>query len=289
MRSSMFKHISKIPAGQVAVPVKLLFDGHNDSKEVIECPDWSYFLIHENGTKIVWDLGLLKDLEQYPPSILSYCYEYEPIAPEKNAAEYLQQEHGFKPEEVDYVIFSHAHWDHCQPPFEMFPRAKVIFGAGTANGVNGSSGAAPGYPENPDGTVFGEFFSGEFASRVRELKDADYTVQIGDFTRAYDLFKNGSCLLIDAPGHMPGNQCMLVRHVAGEWVVLGGDTAHARALIDGGKSCATWTENGETQSMHADLVAATKSMRWLENLIKKDGVIGGARLCLAHDANVSLP
>lgn len=63
----MFKHISKIPAGQVAVPVKLLFDGHNDFKEVIECPDWSYFLIHENGTKIVWDLGLLKDLEQYPP------------------------------------------------------------------------------------------------------------------------------------------------------------------------------------------------------------------------------
>lgn len=37
----MFKHISKIPAGQVAVPVKLLFDGHIDSKEVIECPDWS--------------------------------------------------------------------------------------------------------------------------------------------------------------------------------------------------------------------------------------------------------
>lgn len=49
------------------------------------------------------------------------------------------------------------------------------------------------------------------------------------FDKVMDFFGDGSFLIVDAPGHMPGNLCALVRlDGSREWILLGGDCCHSQ-------------------------------------------------------------
>lgn len=68
-------------------------------------PSLCFFLEHPSGRKLVWDLGIRKDWENYAPEIASYIptTKYD-IQVTKNVADILQ-DHGVELQQVEAVIW----------------------------------------------------------------------------------------------------------------------------------------------------------------------------------------
>lgn len=187
----------------------------------------------------------------------------------KSAAELLQDA-GISADSIDYVVYSHLHFDHIGNPGE-FPRSQVVVGPGS------KAAAYPGYPTNPDSPFLGSILE---HPGVRELSyEQDPWVSMGPFPQALDFFGDGSFLLLDAPGHMPGHLMGYARTGADEYVVMGGDCCHHRKIFTGeGKLGEGHGPNG-AYSMHKDLDTAKATIDKLHELSERDDVL----VCLAHD------
>jgi len=105
---------------------------------------------------------------------------------------------GVTPESIHYLFCSHAHFDHTGDP-EKFPNAKIVYGAETQAHLR------PEYPINPESRPLESLFP---ERRTLELTKGDFK-PTEDFppwdAATCDFFGEGSFLLIDAPGHMPGH------------------------------------------------------------------------------------
>jgi len=84
----------------------------------------------------------------------------------------------------------------------------------------------------------------------------------------YDLFGDGSIVMLSLPGHTPGNAGLLVQ-LPGETIILTGDTVHLRANIE-------WTMPMGGDHNTSD---ATNSIRRLQQL--RDSF--DAKVWIAHD------
>ena len=105
-----------------------------------------------------------------------------------------------------------------------FPRAQVYFGPGTAEFC------APGHFADPDNVQWeGRYFDPVRATNKFEQPNGPW-VKFGPFEKALDFFGTGSFWIVQAPGHMQGNLCAVVRLESGEWVVLGSDCSHSRCV-----------------------------------------------------------
>jgi glyoxylase-like metal-dependent hydrolase (beta-lactamase superfamily II) len=145
-------------------------------------------------------------------------------------------ERGVQAEQIDKVLFryvivisyalfltssSHAHWDHCRPIREVFPKATAVFGPGT------KEACSPGHFKDASMQWDGRYFDPERATEKMEEFTGPWQ-QFGPFDRAMDYFGDGSFWIIQAPGHMPGNCLAVARLKTGDWVCLGSDCCHSR-------------------------------------------------------------
>ncbi|EDU49204.1 Lactamase-B domain containing protein [Pyrenophora tritici-repentis] len=242
-------------------------DSHDENGERIRFygPDY-VFLIEHTPTrhKYIFDLGIRKDLGNLPPYIIKNALPTFLCEP-KSPADILN-EHGSpdqQPENVKAVIFSHMHFDH------LGDGAKAGFGeAELWVGPTCCTYARPGYPVEEDAPVSsdtlpvdgsrkivesyipddvlreaGDKRAGQVMEGMRKGKYAAVDLKkpewkgVGAFDRAYDVFGDGSAYIIDAPGHSPGHQMMLLRTTSGStesddtFVLLAGDGYHHPALI----------------------------------------------------------
>ena len=109
---------------------------------------------------------------------------------------------GLKPSNIDFLVLSHSHPDHVGN-LDLFSQSTLVVQKAE-------------YEWNlPNGTP-------RFKPEMRAIK-AD-----GD----YDLFGDGSVMLIATHGHSPGHQCLLVRLPKTGAVLLTGDAVHTRANWD---------------------------------------------------------
>lgn len=176
---------------------------------------------------------------------------------------------------------SHLHWDHVGDWTE-FPSAQLILGPGATEYVS------PGYPSQPDSAFLGAVFN--HAGGVRELSRAtDTWVPFPPFERAFDLFSDGSLLLVDAPGHMPGHLIAVARTSASgtmpEFVIMGGDCCHHRSLFTGEAEIGVGFGPTGLPSMHLDLDIARKTIQRVGELGREENIL----VCLAHDAFLHPP
>ncbi|OAL42547.1 Metallo-hydrolase/oxidoreductase [Pyrenochaeta sp. DS3sAY3a] len=208
--------------------------------------DWCFLVVHKPlGRRVLWDVGISSDTEKYTPFVLQNQFpRATPVGP-RNALEEQLKERGIKVDEIDTVIFSHAHWDHCRPVKSGFPAAKGLFG-----------------PE----------LSGPW-------------VQWGHFEKAMDLFGDGSFWVIQAPGHMPGNLCAAAWvEVGGQgsWIILASDCCHSRKLLDGQEQFAqVKMPAGKWWCLHTDVEAA----RDIIARLKRSERDYSARIAMTHDAD----
>jgi glyoxylase-like metal-dependent hydrolase (beta-lactamase superfamily II) len=169
------------------------------------------------------------------------------------------------------IVFSHLHFDHTGD-CTRFPQARLTVGPGS------KAATTPGYPHK---------LLSPFASSILEHSgfheldfEKDTWISVGPFPRAHDFFGDGSFYLLDTPGHMPGHLAGLAQTDPGEWVFMGGDCCHHRALLVGTRPVSVTVGPNGTPSFHRDPKAAIKTIGLIRELEEYEHVF----VALAHDA-----
>ncbi|KIW12832.1 hypothetical protein PV08_08019 [Exophiala spinifera] len=185
-------------------------------------PSLTFLVEHPSGRKLVWDLGIRKDYQNYSKSIADYLptTKYS-IQVEKNVVDILE-ENGIVAAQVEAVIWSHWHWDHIGDPSSFPPTTDLIVGQGFPGAM------LPGYPANPQSPIRESDYSGR---TLREIRfDGPDAFRIGQFP-AHDYFGDGSFFLLDSPGHAIGHLCGLARTTADTFILMGGDICHYAGIF----------------------------------------------------------
>lgn len=96
-----------------------------------------------------------------------------------------------------------------------------------------------------------------------------------------DIFNDGSILIVNAPGHLPGHINLLVHMPSDSTIYLAGDACHDRRLLTGEKSIGEWHDDGGNSCcIHADRKQAEQTIARIRKLEEE-----GVEVILAHDDN----
>ncbi|RFU25125.1 hypothetical protein B7463_g11212, partial [Scytalidium lignicola] len=261
-------------------------------------PSLAFLIQHENlengkKTRIVFDLGLRRDLERYPEPIQRHAATRQPISTDPDIVKSLAAG-GLTPNDIDYVMYSHVHWDHIGEPRD-FTRSTFIIGPGSMDLLQGTSSSLRGSHSHFEQDLLPQSRTFELnpTSIKKELNNHKIlTVDqpgVPNFQRPWvsylnlpstiDLFQDGSLYIVDAPGHLPGHINLLARTGPEESVYLAGDACHDRRILRKEKTIGTWCDSeGFTCCIHSNREAAEQTIeriRGLEN--------GGIEVIFAHD------
>lgn len=128
---------------------------------------------------------------------------------------------GMKPEDVDFALPTHLHWDHVAGVAEL-PRNLPVRVLSEERAFAGDLGdrEAP-----PLGVVRGVLRGRNFTTY--ELDGPPVLT----FERSHDVFGDGAVVLVGLPGHTPGSVGVLLRVEGGATVLLAGDSVwHGRQV-----------------------------------------------------------
>jgi len=159
-----------------------------------------FLVAHPKGT-LMWDVGAVPDTA-FTASGSGTLRGYG-TSTKKLAAQ--MAEIGYLTSEIDYLSFSHFHWDHVGNA-NLFARSTWLVRKVERDLMFADPPSTRTEPAN---------FSA--------LKDAK-TVLLNE--RDYDVFGDGSVVIKAAPGHSPGHQVLLVKLARTGPVLLSGDLYH---------------------------------------------------------------
>lgn len=112
--------------------------------------------------------------------------------------------------------------------------------------------------------------------------DVDFTRPwraVGDLPKTLDLFGDGSLLIVNAPGHLPGHINLLARVSGDRQIYMAGDACHDRRLLTGEKAIGEWEDsNGHTCCIHANRKEAEATIDRIRKLEEQ-----GIEIIFAHD------
>jgi glyoxylase-like metal-dependent hydrolase (beta-lactamase superfamily II) len=200
------------------------------------------YLIHHTQGWFLWDTGVDDAVAQLP-NHEEVLHEWGPGTgpiwrkPITLAAQ-LEQIH-VKPSDIKLMAVSHCHPDHAGN-VEMFPNTLML--------VQSVEYAWAG--SRQDTVAF---------KKTHPVKLID-----GD----YDIFGDGSLVLLSTPGHTPGHQSLLVRLPVTGAVILSGDVVHFQTSFDHryvpGNN---WNQQASLQSMDkiAAIMAKEHAQLWINH------------------------
>lgn len=157
------------------------------------------------------------------------CGAFNAIQTRDEVIDRQLQKIGFKPEEVTHVIYSHFHLDHAGN-IKLFPKARHV--------VQKEELRAAWWPE-------------KFQRAAYVMKDYDGTrdydfIQLdGDF----DLFGDGSLVILDTKGHTQGHQSLQVTLKNTGTVLLAADAIYTAENEAGVIPGITWNTNMSMRSI----------------------------------------
>ncbi|OJJ66093.1 hypothetical protein ASPBRDRAFT_138723 [Aspergillus brasiliensis CBS 101740] len=268
-------HVYVLPTGYLELPDTLIFAG-GDPKLKHTSPDYSFLICHPAGKKVLFDLGLRKDWENYPALIVKSLSMIEPFVPEDIVG--LLSHGDVKAEDIDMVILSHLHFDHTGD-VTRFPHAEILVGPG------GKDAASPGYPFDKGSSFDSAVLQHPRFSEIQyEVLTAKDSLPEGcPFDKGFDVFGDGSLIVVDAPGHMPGHQMAIARTHDQEWVVMGGDCCHHRDLLEDPRKDISLTPGpGLPTGFHSEPQVARRTIGKTRELHEMPEVL----VVLAHDAKL---
>jgi N-acyl homoserine lactone hydrolase len=180
-----------------------------DRSETIELPVSSMLLRHPQAN-VLFDTGchpsVLKDAETRWGSM---ARAMKPImAPADNVISGLA-ELGLVPDDIDMVVNSHFHPDHCGCN-EYFKKATFIVHAGELAAAKASDSLSRGYLP----------------------VDWDHPMPMDTIDGQRDVFGDGRIVLIPLPGHTPGSTGALVALERSGTFLLASDAVSLRASLD---------------------------------------------------------
>ena len=213
-----------------------------------------YLIDHPDG-QMIWDGGLSAALADQEGWVDQGGFE---LRLERTLQSQLS-EIGVAPSEIDYVAFSHMHFDHVGQG-DLFATTAVDDDASGDGGTRHLIQSAE----------YEAAFSGDFVElyppeAIDPLRDLEHVRIDGD----YDVFGDGRVMIVAAPGHTPGHQVLLVDLEETGPVVLSGDLYHfARSR-----------EERLVPVFNTDPEQTLASMEKVEGLLE----VTGATLWIEHD------
>ena len=209
-----------------------------------------YVVDHPNG-QLLWDAGLPSELAEAEgwvtrPDGLANTLD------ETLASQMARMGLGFDMDSLEYVAFSHIHWDHVGASNEV--------ASGTWLVQQGDYDAA-----HAEGNMSVPAVQPELLVRIKERPTQ---VLAGD----HDVFGDGTVQLIAADGHTPGHQVLFVDLAETGPVVLSGDLYHFQFS----------RANRVVPLFNVDAERSLQSMDKVEALV----AMTGADFWLQHDASL---
>ncbi|EHY56583.1 hypothetical protein HRR83_002333 [Exophiala dermatitidis] len=271
--------VHALSTGHITIPERFFVDPADPTaKRTV--PSLSFLIQHTDGktgklTRLVFDLGMRRDLNLYPSVLRDHLASRQPISTEPDVVASLAAG-GLGVDDIDYVILSHVHYDHVGLPSDFTnEKTKFIVGNGALDLLGGKTQLNLGKHMvfEPDLLP---------ADRTIELPPPDPESHQGQFSwqrlalfpSAIDLFKDGTVHIINAPGHLPGHINLLCRTCTGpaRFVCLAGDACHDIRLLTGERDIATWTdESGRYCCMHVDIPRSKETLSRL-HAVSKEGL-----------------
>ena len=210
-----------------------------------EFSDNCYLIKHASGL-MLWDSGIADAVVAMPGGQTTP----NGLINARRARTLLSQlaEAGFTPGDVTHLAFSHTHGDHVGNA-NYFTGSMLYMQQAEYDAAFGPEPAKFGF--NP--ALYGK------------LRDNPVRKLSGDF----DVFGDGSVVIISTPGHTPGHQSLLVRLPRTGVVVLSGDLVHYDD---------NWNEK-RVPSMNFNRDVSSQSMDQVAALLKREN----AQLWINHD------
>jgi N-acyl homoserine lactone hydrolase len=190
---------------------KSIFLPDADRSETIDLPVSSFLLRSAQGN-VLFDTGCHPSVADDAPARWGGLAKLMvPImGPDQNVVAGLAAL-GLDPDDIDVVVSSHLHPDHCGCN-AFFKRATVVMHAREIEAARAPGAEAAGYL----------------------AVDWDYPTPVELVTGERDLHGNGRIMLIPLPGHTPGTLAALVALDRSGAVLLASDTVSLRATLDTG-------------------------------------------------------
>lgn len=308
--SQAYVAVAAILAGRITAP-KWSFIDTNDMAETLSFPCLAFLITREKSAcmttashvavarkspeHILFDLGLREERRNYTDDQQAHIKNREPVAFGPSVATTLQK-NGMASTEIDWVIYSHVHWDHTGEPSD-FPNASFIIGHGSSALLKRGFDAAAGSHAAFDTNLLDHREVFELLPNVNGGNADDASLDkanasfhspwtpLGPFPAAMDILGDGSVYVIPSPGHLQGHINLLCRVEEKRWIYLGGDTFHHRSLLTGEAEIATWRDTeGRELCVHTDRAAAQEMfalLRKLQDQATADGV--EVEIITSHD------
>jgi glyoxylase-like metal-dependent hydrolase (beta-lactamase superfamily II) len=206
---------------------KATFIPGTDRSEMIELPVISALLRHHQGN-VLFDTGCHPDVPDDPASRWHGMEKFMvPIMPKGDNVLTGLRALGVTPDDIDVVICSHLHPDHCGCN-AFFRKATVMVQADDVAAARA-----------PDAVPMG-FLAGEW----------DVGLPLDELDGQRDVFADGRIVLIPLPGHTRGSMGALVRLDRDGTFLLAADTVTLRSTLDSGVLPRnTWNADALTQSL----------------------------------------
>jgi N-acyl homoserine lactone hydrolase len=177
-----------------------LFNFKREELKEVDFIDVSYLIVHPRGT-LMFDSGEIADakFKDGQPVTEGVMSASKPLLPQLAAA-------GYKPADINYFALSHYHGDHTGNA-NQFAGAMWIVQKADRDFMFGVI---------PQGTIID-------VDSFSKLKDAKTKILNNE---NFDVFGDGTVVLMSTPGHTPGHQVLAVKLAHRGLVVLAGDLYH---------------------------------------------------------------
>jgi N-acyl homoserine lactone hydrolase len=184
----------------------------------------SCYLVKHGGDYLLFDTGIGDAVAAMPDGKkgnISYFYVTKTLASQL-------ADINVAPSDIRYLVLSHTHGDHVGN-VEMFPKSTLLIQQAEYDWP-AADGSPRIKPEHPVKTLTGD----------------------------YDVFGDGSVVLISTPGHTPGHQAMLVKLKKTGAVLLSGDAVHGRKDWDDRRVTAFDVDKDKTRASFDRIAAVLK-------------------------------
>lgn len=204
------------------------------------------YLIRHPAGDLIWDVGVPEAIADMPGGLKPEGFPVHIVVTKKLSAQLAEL--GLTPAEVEFVSFSHLHFDHTGNA-NLFAASNWI--------VDADERAAMFSDKARAGKEFAAYSA---------LETAKTTLIEGE--ASHDVFGDGSVVIHQAPGHTPGHTVLLVKPAASAPVLLTGDLWHLEES----------REKRLVPSFNVDRAQTLASMDRVEALAKETG----ARIVRQH-------
>ncbi|KAH7118346.1 beta-lactamase-like protein [Dactylonectria macrodidyma] len=310
MHSQGFVSVHALSAGYLTLPERFFVTPLDDPLARRTVPSLSFLVQHkdsetQNTTRMVFDLGIRRKLDDYPKPIYKHAMTRQPLSGEPDTLASLASG-GLTPDHIDMVVFSHLHWDHVGTPsdyphstYVVGPGAVDLIGTGRVSGLGSHNHFEMGMldlkrtielrstslPSTPPPEEDGIYLEPQTQQLVGHFTKP--WQQKGHFEAVMDVFNDGSVYIVSAPGHLDGHINLLCRLEDGSHVYLAGDACHDERILTGEKDIATWVDQeyaGAICCIHKDKAVAEKTIAAIRDTVEDPGDLRSVEVIFAHDA-----